>query len=323
MPIAYSQRTIIKAAVRSDTSANFRADIDTALLSAGWSIIRTVTNGKVYQCVAAPVSTLKLRLLVQDQGTGSTFAHWIVFQAMSGDESAVGLAQTVAVATGGVVTGYQVIVGCCQFFLSIPGRVVSGILADQSGAFACGVPSLPFGTAAPGCSVNGELAAITDMWWSCGDGNALSYAENFRSGPRCFNAWSACRNGVVTFAGVGNLPLSGMLGLWFLSPVDNIDAPFYGAVPITTYGINSPLVIDALIGWNFLIQGQLWDAFQQTAALSLDSIAFFQDNDVYGRVFTFPAQVWSSSYYSSLRLLTESPFAGSTGAYLYGGGARG
>lgn len=323
MPIAYSQRTILKATIRADTSAHFRSDVDAALLNAGWSVVRTVTNGKVYACVPAPVSTLRLHLLVQDQGTGSSFAHWIVFQAMSVDELSVGLAQTIAVATGGVVTTYQAIVGCSQFFISIPGRVSSGILDDQSGAFACGVPSLPQGTAAPGCSTNSELAATTDEWWSCGDGNGLAYAENFRSGPRCFNAWSACRNGVVTFNVVGNDPFSGMLGLWFLSPADNIDAPFYTAVPVTTYGINTPLVIDALFGWQYLIRGQLWDAFQKTGAQALDSIGTYQDRDIYGRGFTFPAQVWSSSFYSSLLLLTESPNAGSTGAYIYGGGARG
>jgi hypothetical protein len=323
VPIAYSQRTIIKASIRADTSAHFRADIDSALTAAGWTVARTVTNGKVYQSSAAPVSTLALRMLVQDQGTGSANAHWIVFQAMSSDESVMGLTQTIAWGALGI-TVYQVIVGCCQFFISIPGRVGSGIIGDQSGAFACGVPSLPFGSAGPGCEVNGVLPTITSIWWSCGDGNqAFTYAENFRSGPRCFNNWSICKNGVGLNAPAGNLPLSGMLGLWFLSPADNIDAPFYVAVPVTTYLVNSPLVIDALIGWQYRIQAQLWDAFQQTGPLSLDSVAVFQDDDVYGRNFTFPAQVWNSSYYSSLRLLTESPNAGGTGAYIYGGGARG
>jgi len=321
MGIAYTHRTIIKTSLRADTSANFRADVDTALTAANWSVIRSVTNGKVYETVAAPVSTLKMRLLVQDSGAGGL----INFQAMNVSETALGVVHTIIVAN--TVTEYQAIVGCSQLFISIPGTVTTPVSGHQSSSFACGVPSLPYGTARPDCVLAGTPGIVTDIWWSCGPGDrAFFYCPDFRSSPLCFGCFSYSVNNSVTIVnpgggtgGVSQDPTQGMLGLFFLSPTTNISFSGYVAVPMTTYAIGAPLYIDTLMGWLWAIQGQLWDSFQQSNAQPLDQISTYEDTDVYGRVFTFPAQCWMSSYYSSLRLLTESPSEGGQFAYIYGG----
>lgn len=318
MGIAYSQATILKTTLRADTSAHFRADLDTALLSCGWSVAHTVTNGKVYE-MTAPVSLLTARLLVQDQGTGSSAGSWIVLQMKNSAETLAGIAHTIIV--GGVVAFYQAIVGKCQLFISVPGRTTNVYNFDQSSSFACGIPSLPPDTPSSLCVVGiGDPPAVTDVWWSNGPGNGLNYNPDFRLGPTCYTSYCFEFNGVVTtgVTGVGaNDPSQGMLTLGYLTPTFNVDAALAPNQQVITYGAGTPLRIDALLLWLWAIRGQLWDAFQMTAAQPLDALMSFFDNNQDGSTFQINCQVWNAGYYSSLLLLTESPFSSAAFGYVY------
>lgn len=293
--------------------------MDAALLASGWTVIRSVTNGKVYQTAAAPVSGLKMRLLVQDQGTGSIAGSWIILQAMTADELGVGIAHTILVA--GNYTQYQTIVGCCQMFLSAS-AAAGPVIGDQSYSFACGVPSLPPNTPTSVCLVGiAGPPVVTDIWWACGPGNQAFFAcPDWRLAPRCFGCFDYSLNGSVTSvlapSGANQDPSQGMLGLFYLCATANTDYATYVPVPVTTYLIGTPLYLDAIMGWQWQIRGQLWDAFQQSNEQLRDNISTFVDTDVYGREFSFPAQAWMVSYYSSLRLLTQNPFGAET-AYIY------
>lgn len=319
MSIAYSRQTITRALLRADTSAHFRADMDAALLASGWLIARSVTNGKVYETQGAPHSALKMRLLVQDQGTGSGAGQWIIFQPMTADELGAGIAHTILVA--GNYSQYQAIVGCCQLFLSVS-AAVGPVIGDQSYAFACGVPSLPLNTPTAVCLVGiPPPGVVTDIWWACGPGNQAFFAcPDWRTQPRCFGCFDYSYNGAVisvnSSSGANQDPAQGMLGLFYLCATANTDYPTYVGVQGTTYGAETPLYIDAIMGWLWQIRGQLWDAFQQTNQQVLDNIATYYDTDIYNRQFSFPAQAWMVSYYCTLRLLTRNPFGAEAG-YIY------
>lgn len=324
MAIAYSHRFIFHGTIQADTSANFRADTDTALLAAGWTIIRSITDGKVYESSPAPSSGLAMRLIVQDRGTGGFAGPYIIFQPMSVSEASVGIAHTIVYGNGNI-PHYQTIAGCSQFWISVPNAVNPPITGDHSSSFACGVPCLPPGTLvapSPECSAVGVAPGVfTDIWWANGPGNdAFFYRQDFRSGPRCYGCFEYSVNNVITIvnpsSGVDQSPQQGMLGLFFLSSTYNIDGTGASQAQVITYNIGAPLYIDSLMGWLWQIRGQLWDSFQQTNAQTLDQISVFTDTDIYGRPFQLSAQAWSSSYYSSLRLLTANPGGGEF-AYIY------
>jgi hypothetical protein len=65
------------------------------------------------------------------------------------------------------------------------------------------------------------------------------------------------------------------------------------------------LNIDAFVGWQWSIRGQLWDAYLQTAATTLDAIVTAEDIDSSGNTFAVSSLTWHSQFFSSLQLIFE------------------
>lgn len=323
MGIAYTQRSIFFGPIRGDTSAHLRGDLDTALLSVGWAVSSLVTNGKIYGLTAP--NGLAAKVLIQDQGGHDIVGHaFIVVQIMSADETALGYEHSLIYGAGAfVTTGYQLVAGCCQMFLSVPGTTGQVVPFNFSSQVALGIPSLPpdVGTE---CTANGTPShTVTDLWWSCGDGiDTFVQAPSFRLGRNCFRAWSVSLNKAVTIPPQNNSrdPTSGMLCYYPLTPTYNIDAAFpAGTDQVQKYdgaSNNQPMNLDALMGWNFAVQGQLWDAFLISRDGTLDQVRTVMDSDVDGNPLTLQVITWNNggagegsegTYYGALCLLINPP----------------
>jgi hypothetical protein len=124
-------------------------------------------------------------------------------------------------------------------------------------------------------------------------------------------------NGVVVIAPDNNSisPDSGYLTLFPLADFNNPFGTDSIPWPAITYSAHTVLNIDAFLGWGWNLRGQLWDAFLQTAATTLDQVQTFEDA---GDQVTLEvtAITWHSQFYSSLVLITGT-VAISTGNQAY------
>jgi len=299
MGIAYSQRAIVTGQIRTATLGIFLSDVDIVMAQAGWQKIREIPNGAVYQCFT-PDKKLSAKLQVAE-GASSFGGTRVAFTPLSANEINRGFDYFIIYGNPDFPV-YQVIVGVCQFFLSIPTLATSPYHFDQSSCFAFGIPF-----------VNNLNNGVTDIWWANGDGGGPFFvSEHFRISPRCFMRFNYCLNGVM-FSSVNNAdPSQGMLTLFYLAPTWNLDTNIGQTAFTTKFKTGQPINLDALVGWQHVVQGQLWDAFQRTQAEPLDAIQSYKDTDSDGNPMDLKFQVWMSSFYDSLLLLqtTVSPGGG-------------
>ena len=298
MGIAYSKKPIVTGQVRTATSALFLSDITSLLLRAGWQRIRTIPNGAVFQCWN-PTRSLSAKLQIQDKGTSGFGGFYIVLTPFTANEHAHGQDHNLVWGNTAFEV-YQVVIGCCQLFISLPTLPLSPYFADHSSCFAFGIPF--------------SKVSVSDLWWANGDGSLPFFnSDNFRNSPRCFLAFDYSLNGAVFSAdsGSGLDPGQGMLTLFYLTPTYNIDSGTNQSVPTTKHSTGAPINLDALVGWQSIVRGQLFDAFQRTRAEPLDAVQTYTDEDSQGNSFKLQFQVWMSSFYSSLLLLQTSVSPGS------------
>lgn len=304
MPVAYSNLPIIKGTIRADSVAHLIADLDVLVTRAGWTVKTAVAGGWKYTLTSPQGFQCKVRVIASsayetpaDMYTGPS----VVVQFMSFDETNKSFPHQLMAHSFGLFGSMQVVAGICQLFIS-----VAGAPTMQWGSVAGGIPALP---ADSGPCVDGLAAVIvTDIWWSCG-GSQFPY--DFRTSANCYANSTYCLNGVMVTVPDNNAvaPLAGHLCLFPLTAV-NTYSPAQIPFPAITYSAHTPLYIDAFIGWEFKIRGQLWDAFLQTSATTLDVIGSFTDTDAAGSTFTVPAVVWHSEFYSTLQLIFDGPTGG-------------
>jgi hypothetical protein len=112
-------------------------------------------------------------------------------------------------------------------------------------------------------------------------------------------------NGVIVIAPDNNSisPDSGYLTLFPLTDFNNPFGTDQIAWPAITYSAHTVLNIDAYLGWGWNLHGQLWDAFLQTAATTLDQVQTFEDTDSSGNGFDVECITWQSNFYCSLQLV--------------------
>ena len=301
MGIAYSQRAIVTGQIRTATLGIFLSDVDSIMAQAGWQKIRVIPNGAVYQCFT-PDRKYSAKLQVA-AGSSSFGGTRVTFTPLSANELNRGFDYYIIYGNPSYPV-YQVIVGVCQFFLSIPTLSQSPYNFDQSSNFAFGIPFVK----------NLGPNPITEIWWANGDGGGNFFVtEYFRNSPRCFVRFNYCLNGVMYSSTNNGDPGQGMLTLFYLAPSYNLDANIgQNNAHTTKFKTEQPLNLDALVGWQHIVQGQLWDAFQRTQAEPLDAVQSYKDTDSNGGVLDLKFQVWMSSFYDSLLLLqtTISPGGG-------------
>jgi hypothetical protein len=310
MGISYSGKRIVYRKIRAGSSATMRADLDAALLDAGWQHVRAVDNGFVYELTSP--QAFHARCLIQDQGGGS-----LVVQFMAVDESILGFVHHLI---WDVAPGYQIVAGCCQMFLSVPGYAATEGPFHSSCTVAGGIPCLPPDTGTECSALGTPSKTLTDCWWSCGNGDdVFSARPDFRAARLCdgpWSCWCGCRNGVLT------LPIpnsTGQLCYFSMTPTNNIGGP----PAVVKYGNLQPLLLNAFVGWLWTIQGTLWDAFLVSNAQILDEQNTYEDVDSEGNPATLTAIMWNrgnplgqgagGTFFGTLALMTAS--AASLGGY--------
>lgn len=314
MGIAYSKRNIFTGQIRTSSLSFFLADIGVAMQSAGWQKIRDITNGSVYQCFS-PDGRFSAKLQIA-KGSDSFAGPRVFFTPLSANELFHGYNYSIVYGNP-TYSVYQVVVGACQFFLSLPLQAISPYSFDQSSNFAFGIPFVPNPGPGTYCALCGVGDPVNDIWWANGDGGTNGFvSETFRNSPRCFTWFNYYVNGLVYNAVNSGDPASGMLTLYYLAPSYNLDSTTGQIANTTKFSTNVPLNLDALVGWNHIVIGQLWDAFQRTQAEPLDAVQNYTDVDSQGGKLNLNFQVWMSSFYSSL-LLLQTPIGPGGGNVAY------
>src|SRR5581483_3886247 len=307
MGIRYSDGPIVYAPIRCDTSANMRGDIDAVLLACNWTHVRAVSNGFVYRCTSP--DGLVMKLLVQDQGSSGFAGPWLIFQPMSDDEAFVGGAYTILWGNAAYATrGYEMVANQCQMFLALRGQSYGGVVVgDDSYSFACGIPALPVSESST-CQTGPNPILVFQLFWACG--NVNPGLEDFRSGAACA-AYDRCLNRTFFSAFVDGAEPSTLRIFPFCS-ADNVDSPT-GVKPATLkYGTGAPLYLEAFLGWQWQIQGELWDAFQSTATVgTLGNVQSFTDIGQGGQTITINAVPWNDNPTG----VNPHPVGGGTGTY--------
>lgn len=334
MAVAFTKKTIVYKRIRCDTSANMRGDLDAILLSVGWTHFSTVTGGYVYLLRSPSPQALPALCMVADQGhTLGVFNYPTVsiqFQSYVDPAHAGGWRHDLIYGQADFAAlGYQVVAGCCQLWISLPGitsQQVGSVSTAFGYSFAGGIPSLPPDVATE-CTADPKAhGVVTELWWNCGSGYHTSgINRNFRSGRYCRESWSICQNAVITAGTLSDDAYSGSLRLFPVTGTENADYSYAVMPRILKYktgGGGAPLSFDALVGWNYQIQGQLWDAFCMSRDRPVDGTYISAEPDSKGG---FQAAKWvnymgdtmsdstvgdGDSWYQSLYLLIGTPKGG-------------
>jgi len=272
MGIAFTQADIVTGTIRGDSSANLPADIAATLVAAGWSRVRSVTNGYVYQ-TESPQS-IGVRVLVQDQGNAYLGKSYIRIQFMNLAEDAPGYAHQLIFGAG---REFLMTAGICQFFIAPAGICTEAYLGASGHTVAGGIPFIPenlFGE----CGAEAPDFGVTGNWWSCGSG-LDGVSRNFRNGYVCAGAWSGSLNSLVAMTlGGGDYRRFSCLRLFPLTSTEDVDSSWYTPMFVRRLD-DSPLLIDPLIGWEnpymlyapARVFGQIWDALLVTEPRDLES----------------------------------------------------
>ncbi len=313
MPVAYSRHKIVSGVLRADTAAHWIADLEPQLIAAGWVLDRTVTGGYVYTMTSPDLAGYTAKMYVQDNVNFHVDFPLVplynfsspVIRMMNIAESVVSFQYQLA--TNGIYGSFQTVIGRSQIFISVPGH--DGTLWSS---FAAGIPALP--VLAGACVLGLTPPTITDMWWSNG---GSQWGFDWRTFANTYANMCTYLNGILHSAPDNN-SISPNLGYLCLFPLTSPDTYSSGTInwPTITYSAHSVLNIDAFIGWEWQIRGQLWDAFLQTAATTLDQVNTFLDQTDEGQTFQVTCITWHSEFYSSLQLITDV-IAVSTGNQAY------
>ncbi len=303
MPVAYSNKTIIFSGIASNPVTSLLSDLHTVLINAGWIVTTTLTGGHIYEITSPQTVDYKAHVLIQDN-VNYKIDHPLadlfnftsaVIQVLNVAEDKVSFPYQLN-ASFDAYTAFQVVAGRCQLFISVPGHIGGGW-----SSFACGIPYVP---PLPGGACTVESPTVTtDIWWACAGGQ---FIWDFRSQANALTTMTYYLNGTVFIAQPGTSwqEWDGLLCLFPLTAV-NTYAVAQIPWPTITYSSHNVLAIDAFVGWQWQIRGQLWDAYLQTAAGALDAIVTATDVDLHGQTFTVRSITWHSQFYSSLQLIYE------------------
>jgi hypothetical protein len=326
MPIAWSNLPIIDTLIDGTSQTGIRDGIDAAVLSAGWTVDRSITNGKVYRLISP--QGLAARCQVQYLGTSWVGKPVVLVTFMSDDETKVGRAFPLLAVDD---REYRVNVGICQLFISQPGYTDdSDTLGGWGHSLAGGIPHIAEGEL--GVELEGECAVEVNedltlqAFWSCGQAlsGLQSQQEHFRY---------SYRTGLVNFACLRNddLCLGPFLGY----------EPRLRVLPLTHTDVDSglpswgfthwaadiyqelmegePLYLDPFVAWGTAaggpaqLRGQLYDAMLASKHRPLDhELETTEPTEDGGTI----QVTWRNYMHYKGSLATGSPFSYHAGLYL-------
>jgi hypothetical protein len=335
MPIRFSGTIPVYTTLRATSSAALRGDIDAAVLSVGWVHTSTLTNGFTYTLTSPQGLACNCR--IQDTGAtegtplGTTENYLEVQFSGAGTSTTTGVVHRLIYSSTNTsyTGGYQLIAGVCQMFLSMPGvsnQIMTG--GHRANTVSGGIPAITDDVSSA-CTVSGA-PLITENWWSCGI--SKNGDQCLRTGRYFRNNYSYCLNGVVYNKDVTSsndldnyesMPLQ----LLPLTATQNIDFFAYVYPRVVKYNDDTPLVIDALLGFHWKIVGQIWDAFQKSRDTTLDELVTSTELDSLGNPYTATWQAFnygipdenkggSGTWFATLYLLRSLPIT-ALGNYAY------
>jgi hypothetical protein len=273
MGLAYSDAPIIyRTGLRCDTSAHLLADLDDALVAAGWTRT-TVTDGFMYSVESPQGLRAKLKITAVGDSFAFPFGAFQKLRLQAFQFDGLSNGQVHYLGAGAPFTsdgGYEVVAGKCQLFLAVVG--LSGKTSHQPAyAFSFGIPYVPQATGTC-AAVTGGATGVTSIWW----------CESTLLGTFCFRSslWSEmthdrCLNGVIFSKDDTNPRLdrtNGTLQLYPMTPTYNADFWFYIFPQTVRHTTKDTIYLHPWIGWDFKVLGLVWDAFLSTKVLETDDV---------------------------------------------------
>jgi hypothetical protein len=314
-PIVYLQT------IRADTSANMRADLDAAVLAAGWTDKTAVTGGFKYTLTSP--DGLQMKVWIQDLGDHTITNSFIRITPTSFDEVRVGNPQVMVYGGAFSASLYEVWANVCQFFVALVGTVSGATFIN----FACGIPAIPPDVASP-CTAGLNPPTVTEAWWSSG----AEGATDFRNSRYAVGGFSTCYNGSLEVFASGQSFDPGDGGYLALLPfcsTQNVDLQTSTPPQSVKYSNATPMRTDAFVGWDFVMRGQLWDAFlMATPAAAVDDTFSYTETAEDGSTLETSWVAWnrtvisnpnggSGTWLGTLYLLTQAPFGESLANIAY------
>lgn len=266
MSVAYSNERIVFDSIRSNSKINLFTDLVAVLARAGWTEKVPYGNGFKYTLTSPEGYQCKV---IVNYNTAASFFEEVFVQFSSSDGGSVGYRHYLV--TGNGNPDLQIVVGICQLFISRPGAVGHSIFLN---------------------TVAGGLLARSraESWWSCGK------SRDFRLGPGCIGNFSYYGNGTYFVNNSSeNVAGTSPLQIFSFTPISQ-----QYASETAIYQSAAPLILDALVGWEFGVRGKLWDAFIRTKAGTLDSITSDIDDGI-----SLQSISWHVSFFSTLHLITR------------------
>lgn len=330
MPIKFSGYPVLYTLLRADTSAHLRADLDAAVLAAGWTVDSTLVNGKVYLMTSPQGLQAKCR--IQDTGRAVFLGPHVIdvqFNDVAG--TSPGFQHDLPYGGGWISANkYTAQIGICQIFIKAAGQTSESHDGTRVYNVAGGIPWYPIPLEEP-CQV-GEHVPPTILWWTGGgcETNRGNQA-NFRTSRFQYAAYSVNVNGglyvapgdSVTHATVDSYEL-GPLQILTQTATYNVDFWYYVPPKTLVYQPpgttpERPLNVEPLLMFRYNMIGQLWDAFCKTAPTALDEVITTVEKDQFGNDYDVTWEAYNydipdelkgggGTWYSTLYLLKGFDF---------------
>ncbi len=322
MAVAWSKHTIFFGGLRNDSFANLLADFDAAVVSVGWVNAGAITGGNEYRLTSPQGMSCRLRIwdVGDHDGSGRHFCH---LQMTSDDGTVLGYNHGLYHGVSAYEPSYQAVIGRCQILLALPDHAEDLVIAGARGyTFAAGIPFVPPENLSADCEASAGIDATSDIFWSCSLDSTTGF--DFRNSRYCTFSFSHYRNGVVKLGSSFSADAyNGPLCYFPLCGSDNVDRGDHIPPQALKYSSGTPFDVDALVGWEWHIRGQLWDAFLRSKDETLDSQITTTETDAGANSFMADWIAWNrkvpddvvdksgdGTWLATLYLLTRNPFTG-------------
>lgn len=274
MGVIYADKSYYNYGIDGSTSVSLRAALDLLLTTCGWTVVRTIADGVVYE--GESPQARKVRLIIQDLGDVDQGVGFIRLTFWNQAETISGAVHPLIYRSGRV---YSAVACECQLFVWL-GTTTLGAHTDGYRGYdvAGGIPFIPELDLGDLCG-GGDPLLVNDIFWSCsaglggggvgggpwGGGLFVFYDfYSFRSHFLCGNPYgvygvsSGYENGIAKNYGdfgiralqvrlIPHCPLRRSTGA---QKTNNL-----------RFETDAPLRVEPFIAWDGFIRGQLYNAF--------------------------------------------------------------
>ncbi len=275
MGVIYADKSYYDYGIDGATSAGLRAGLDALLTACGWTVVRAIADGKVYEGTSSQAR--KVRLIIQDLGDVDQGAGFIRLTFWNPAETVAGAVHPLIYRAGRV---YRAVACECHLFVWL-GTTTLGAHSDGYRGYdvAGGIPYIPELDLGDPCG-GGDSLLVSDIFWSCSaglggggiganpwGGGLFVYYDfySFRNHFLCGSPWngvysvsSGYENGLVKKYGDFGIPPLQVRLIPHCPLRNSTGAQKTGNLRFST---DAPLRVEPFIAWDGAIRGQLYNAF--------------------------------------------------------------